>query len=225
MKEWQTYLPEEDRKIYEKGGFQKGQSFGNKPALLIIDVLPSFTGTKPMSILEAIDEYNTSCGMAAWESMPKIKELLDSARKAIINVTFVKPDPLNKHFVGGTIKGTFTKDEIVRIFDMPIHPMVEPLANEYICKKTKASAFFETSLATYLHRERVDSLLVTGCTTSGCVRASAIDGWNHGFSVFVVEECVFDRSRHSHLTSLYELNAKYASVITLGEAKEFLDKS
>lgn len=222
MREWQIYLPEEDRKIYEKGGFLGLQSFGKKPALMIIDVVLSFTGTKPMEVLEAINEYNTSCGMAAWEALPKIKELLDTARAVGINVTFIKGNPVDKYFVGNTTKGTFTKEEVFRKHGVPIHPMIQPLDSEYVCEKIRASAFFGTPLATYLYKERIDCLLVTGCTTSGCVRASAIDGWNCGFPVFIVEECVFDRSRHSHLTSLYELNAKYANVITLEEAKKFL---
>jgi nicotinamidase-related amidase len=222
MSEWQTYLPDEDRKIYDKAGYSEKQPFGKKPALLIIDVVLSWTGTKPMDIFEAIDEYKSSCGRAAWESLPKIKELLDTAREVGINVTFIKGNPVNKYFVGSSSKRALTKDEIFQTFGAPIHPMVQPLDTEYVCEKTRASAFFGTPLATYLHKEGIDCLLVSGCTTSGCVRSSALDAWNHGFPVFVVEECVFDRSRHSHLTALYELNAKFATVITLEEAKQLL---
>lgn len=223
MREWQSYLPEEDRTIYEKANYAKKQPFGIKPALLIIDVVTSFTGTKPMEIMDAINEYPSSCGMAAWESLPRIRELLDRAREKNINVSYIKGNPVNKYFIGDTTKGNYTREDIFKKYDVPIHPMVQPRDNEYICEKTRASAFFGTPLATYLYREKIDCLLIAGCTTSGCVRSSTIDGWNCGFPGFIVEECVFDRSRHSHLTSLYELNAKYATVITLEEAKDFLN--
>jgi nicotinamidase-related amidase len=222
MREWQTYFPEEDRKIYESGGYSKKQPLGRKPALLIIDVIMSFTGTRPMPVLEAIKEFPTSCGQAAWDAIPKIRELLDASRAAGIGVVFIKGNPMDKLFAGQATKGSLTWDEAFTKYDPPIHPMVEPRPGEYICQKSKASAFFGTPLASYLTRTGVDSVLLTGCVTSGCVRSTAIDAWNCGFAPFVVEEGVFDRSRHSHLTSLFELNAKYATVITIEEARAYL---
>jgi nicotinamidase-related amidase len=224
MREWQTYLPEEDRKIYEKAGFSGKLPFGKKPALIIIDVVLSFTGTRPMPILEAIEEFPTSCGQAAWDALPKIKELLEASRAAGINVVFIKGNPIDKYFAGDTTKGFLDRDESFSKYDHPIHPMIEPLPNEYICQKSKGSAFFGTPLSSHLTRNGIDCVLISGCVTSGCVRATTIDAWNSGFTTFVVEEAVFDRSRHSHLTSLFELNAKYATVITLEEAKGYLAK-
>ena len=224
MREWKTYLPEEDRRIYEKAGYSARQPFGKNPALVIIDVVLSFTGTRPMPILEAIEEYPTSCGQAAWDALPKIKELLETSRAAGIKVVFIKGSPIDKSFAGDTTKGGPTRDEAFRKLDHPIHPMVAPLPTEYICEKSKGSAFFGTPLAAALTRTGIDCVLISGCVTSGCVRATAIDAWNSGFVPFVVEETVFDRSRHSHLTSLFELNAKYATVITLEEAKGYLVK-
>jgi maleamate amidohydrolase len=222
MQEWQTYLPEEDRRIYEKAGYSTRQPFRKNPALIVIDVVLSFTGTHPMPILEAIEEYPSSCGQAAWDALPKIKELLEASRDAGINVVFIKANPVDQYFAGATTKGMLARDETFNKFDHPIHPMVAPLPTEYVCQKSKGSAFFGTPLAAYLTRNGIDSVLISGCVTSGCVRASAIDAWNAGFAPFVVEEAVFDRSRHSHLTSLFELNAKYATVVTLAEAKNHL---
>jgi nicotinamidase-related amidase len=222
MKEWQTYLPEEDRKIYEKAGFSGKLPFGKKPALIIIDVVLSFTGTRPMPILEAIEEFPTSCGQAAWDALPKIKGLLEASRATGINVVFIKGDPIDKYFAGDTTKGFFNRDETFSKYDHPIHPMITPLPTEYVVQKSKGSAFFGTPLSSYLTRNGIDCVLISGCVTSGCVRATAIDAWNSGFTTFVVEEAVFDRSRHSHLTSLFELNAKYATVITLAETKDYL---
>ena len=222
MREWQAYLPEEDRKIYEKAGFSTSQSFGKNPALIIIDVVLSFTGTRPMPILEAIEEFPTSCGQAAWDALPKIKELLEASRVAGITVVFVKGNPLDRYFTGGTTKRDMPRNDVFSKYDSPIHPMVEPLSTEYVCQKSKGSAFFGTNLQSHLCRRGTDCVLIAGCVTSGCVRATTIDAWNSGFSPFVVEEAVFDRSRHSHLTSLFELNAKYSTVITLVEAQNYL---
>lgn len=222
MREWQTYLPEEDRKIYEKAGYSAKQPFGKNPALILIDVVLSFTGTRPMPIIEAIEEFPTSCGQAAWDALPKIKELLEASRLAGIKVVFIKGNPMDKYFAGDTTKGVLTRDETFSKYDHPIHPMVGPLPTEYVVQKSKGSAFFGTPLTSYLTRNGIDCVLISGCVTSGCVRATTIDAWNSGFVPFVVEEAVFDRSRHSHLTSLFELNAKYATVITLEEAKGYL---
>ena len=222
MKEWQTYLPDLDRKIYEKAGYCTRQPFGKRPALIIIDVVLSFTGTRPLPILEAIEEFPTSCGQAAWDALPRIKELLEASRNAGIRVVFIKGNPNDKYFAGDTTKGSLTRDETFSKYDHPIHPLVAPLPTEYVCQKAKGSAFFGTPLAAYLTRMGADSVLIAGCVTSGCVRATTIDAWNSGFPPFVVEEAVFDRSRHSHLTSLFELNAKYATVVSLEETKNYL---
>jgi maleamate amidohydrolase len=224
MKEWQTYLPELDREVYEKAGYCMRQPFGKNPALIIIDVVISFTGTRPMPILEAIEEFPTSCGQAAWDALPKIKELLEASRDAGIHVVFIKGSPYDKYFAGDTTKGSLTREETFSKFDHPIHPIVAPLPTEYVCQKTKGSAFFGTPLASHLTRKGTDSVLIAGCVTSGCVRATTIDAWNSGFPAFVVEETVFDRSRHSHLTSLFELNAKYATVVSLEETRSYLAK-
>ena len=82
MREWEAFVPEEERKIYEKAGYKGKEKFGVNPALIIIDVITGFTGTKPMPVMEAIDEFPTSCGQVAWEALPKIKELLHACRDA-----------------------------------------------------------------------------------------------------------------------------------------------
>ena len=102
--------------------------------------------------------------------------------------------------------------------------MIKPRANEFIVRKARASAFFGTHLITYLVRKNIDCLLVAGTSTCGCVRGTVLDGYSFGYPVFVVEECVFDRSRTSHLVNLFEMNAKYASVIQLKEALDYVNK-
>ena len=104
MKEWQTFFPEEERKIYEKAGYIGRQPFGRNPALLIIDVILGFTGTKPMEIMEAIEEFPTSCGKVAWEALPKIRELLHACREAEIPVVYSTGDSEFKAAIGNATK-------------------------------------------------------------------------------------------------------------------------
>ena len=101
--------------------------------------------------------------------------------------------------------------------------MIKPLPSELVIKKTKASAFFGTPLREVLHDLNIDSLLICGTTTSGCVRASIVDAFSHGLRCFLVEECAFDRFELSHLVNLWDINAKYADVITLDEAIGHID--
>lgn len=221
MREWEKIMPDIDRRIYEKAGYGKRQSFGNKPALLVIDMILAFTGTKPVETLEAIEEFRTSCGKAAWQAMPGIRKLVHACRERKIPIVYSTSDTNFIEAMGNATKRakerTTTKD-----IAMEFPKMIRPQAGEFIVRKARASAFFGTHLITYLVGKGVDSLLVTGCTTSGCVSGTVLDGYSYGFSVFVVEECVFDRSRFSHLVNLYEMNSKYGTVISLDESLAYV---
>ena len=225
MASWRTIFPEEDRAIYDQAGFgQRKLSFGSKPALLIVDVVESFTGKPNQDIRTSIEEYRTSCGEAAWEALPRIRQLLDAARQTGILVVYTKGDPEFKFYCGGSTKsdGPQETTETIRLHSTPIAAMIAPQNGEFVLRKTKASAFFGTPLPTYLHQRGIDSLLVCGTSTSGCVRATVVDAHSHGYPTFVVDECCFDRSQFSHLVNLYEMNAKYADVISLQEALDLL---
>ena len=221
MREWEQFIPEEERKIYEKAGYKGKQAFGRNPALLIIDVILGFTGTRPMEIMEAIDEFPTSCGKVAWEALPKIRQLLVACREAEVPVVYSTSDPEFKAAFGNATKRA-VKEKDFEDLAMEFPEMIKPAEGEFIVRKARASAFFGTHLITYLVNRGVDSLLVAGTTTCGCVRGTVLDGYSYGFPVFVVEECVFDRSRTSHLVNLFEMNAKYANVIRLDEALSYV---
>src|SRR3989338_1570439 len=217
MKEWQKIFPEEERRIYEKAGYKGKQAFGRNPALLIIDVILGFTGTRPMEVMEAIEEFPTSCGKVAWEALPNIRKLLNACRAAEVPVVYSTSDPEFKAAFGNATKRAVDATDYERRA-MEFPELIKPAEGEFIVRKARASAFFGTHLITYLVHKGVDSLLVTGTSTCGCVRGTVLDGCSYGFPVFLVEECVFDRSRTSHLVNLFEMNSKYANVITLAEA-------
>lgn len=222
MRPWEEAIPEFDRRVYEKGGFSGSREFGKRPALLVIDVVESWTGSRPMDVLEAIEEYRTACGESAWQALPRIRQLLDACRQAGLPIVFTLGDPEEKVTVGDSTKRAKDPDETRRIHRAPIPEIVAPRPGEFQLVKPKASAFFGTPLVTYLTQRGVNSLLVAGTSTSGCVQATVNDGHAYGFKVFVVEECVFDRSEFLHNVYLYNMNAKYADVITLEQALEYV---
>lgn len=215
MKEWKKIFPIEDREIYEAGGFTGDQEPGEKPALLIIDVVESFTGRKGISIEESQKEYPTSCGARAWSAVDNIKKLLNKFREKDLTVIYVKGNPVTRYHCGSATKATQNKAICNKVHSASIVKEIAPGKDEFVLEKTKASAFFCTPLVSCLNRLGIDTLYISGCVTSGCIRASVIDAYSYGYKVFVVEECVFDRSLFSHFVNLYEMNVKYADVITI----------
>lgn len=213
---WKDVVPERDRAILEKADFGGRQPWGRRPALLIVDVVRSFTGSKPQDVMDAINEYNTSCGNSAWETLPRMRQVLDAARASRIPVIYTKGDPDYKAICGGSVKNE-NAERARRLHSTPIADEIAPLPDEFVIRKTKASAFFETPLAIYLVRHAIDLLVVMGTSTSGCVRASVVDGFSHGYPVFVVSDGCFDRSDFFHNAHLYDMNTKYATVVDAAE--------
>jgi maleamate amidohydrolase len=218
---WRTVFPERDRQIYEAARFGGLLEPGRQPAVMVIDVVESFASPAKEDIFDAIGEYRTSCGAAGADAIENIASLLDLAREVQVPVVYTKGSVVDKFHAGDSVKGT-RPDEVASVYGAPIVSRIAPLESEYVLEKTKASAFFGTPMSSFLQRHGVDTLLVCGTSTSGCVRASVVDAFSHGYHVWVVEDCVFDRSAMSHAVNLYEMNQKYASVVTLDDASDYL---
>lgn len=214
-------MPSTDREVYERARFGEPAPLGGRMALLIVDVVESFVGTRREDVLTAIDDYRTSCGSQGWDRIESIQTLLSAGRDAGIPVVFTKGSVADKYHCGDSVKGTDLAD-IARNYSAPIPEPIAPLDGEYVLEKAKASAFFGTPLMSFLHRHGVESLLVCGTTTSGCVRSTVVDACSYNYEVFVVEDCVFDRSQFSNDVNLYEMNAKYATVVGLSAVLKHL---
>lgn len=221
MRKWEAVFTDADREVLGKSGYGRKQPFGKSPALLIIDVTLEFLGTE-QPVLQSIrsKKYRASCGEAGWMAVRAIQNLVQVCRTNGVPVVYVKGDNTTRHLCG------FTS---VKMWDTRPNPQVDkipdviaPQPSDLVVCKTRASAFFGTPLAIALRTMGIDSLLVTGVSTSGCVRASVVDAFSHGFTCFVVEECVFDRFELSHLVNLFDMDAKYADVITLDEATKYV---
>jgi maleamate amidohydrolase len=221
--DWRTVFPEEERRIYEAAGFGRPMAFGDRPCLLVVDVVESFAGAPGQDIYTSIQEYRTSCGTAGETAVANMAQLIQACRRAAVPVAYTKGSVTNKFHCGDSVKGT-RPDEVARIYGAPIVSSVAPVEGEYVLEKTKSSAFFGTPLTSYLHARGVNTLFICGTATSGCVRATVVDAFSHGYRVFVVEDCVFDRSQLSHAVSLYEMNAKYGSVVPMATVREHLER-
>ena len=224
---WWEELFHDQMTAYGKMLSREPQSLGARPAVVVVDVVQSFVGSRRQTLAEAVAEFPTSCGPAAWDALPHIRATIEAARRAGAPVIYTTAAPGSAERFGGTVKGELSGMD--NPMDWPhaqdIPDEIAPRAGEPVIQKPKASAFFCTPILAYLHRQRVDSLIVTGCTTSGCVRATVVDCFSNGYPTFVVEEACFDRAKLSHGVSLFEMNAKYADVVSVDEAIGMLDRA
>ena len=199
---------------YARGGFGQSLMFGRRPALLVIDFVQAYL--VPGSPLYAGVEAARDGAVA----------LLAAAREARIPV-------IHTHVTyqrGGRDGGIFfRKIPALACFEAGAHPELaafapglEPIMGETVIAKQYASAFFGTSLASTLTTLGVDTVLIAGVSTSGCVRASAVDCCQHGFVPAVVRDAVGDRAPAPHEANLFDLQAKYAEVIDLATARRYL---
>jgi len=225
---WDRFLTEQD-----KGSLQhkepKKIGFGQNPALLLIDLYRWVFGDKPEPLLEAIKTWPGSCGMAGWNALPYIQELLAKAREVdmpIIHVTGLDGVML-EHWSfrrDGGKRANMTKEQLERMrrkFD--IVDEVKPRPGETVLKKSSPSAFWGTPLVGHLNFLGIDTIIACGESTSGCVRASVVDGATNRMRMIVAEECVFDRHEACHAINLFDMNQKYADVLPLAEILAYLD--
>jgi maleamate amidohydrolase len=219
MRCWERMIPEQDRAIYEKAQFGGKSQWGNIPCLLIVDVMWSFVGSKPVDVLDAIEEYPTACGKAGWDAMVQIERALAVFRDLALPVVHVRSDPNTDNLFGVTVRKSERRLN-AKAYEFP--EQVSPHEGEPVIVKTRASSFFRTPLDVLLRKAGMDTLVIAGSTTSGCVRATCIDAHSSGFNCFLLEEGCFDRSLVSHAVSLFELNMKYATVLSVDDLNQEL---
>jgi maleamate amidohydrolase len=199
---------------YAQAGFGQTLSPGPRPALILIDLVRAYFEPGAELYMGA---NSRSCLEAA-------AEVLETARTAGIPILHTRVS----YTPGGADGGVFfQKVGALRHFagDSPlgdIMPEVAPRSNEVVVIKQYASAFFGTSVAATLTAARVDTLVITGVSTSGCVRATAVDAVQHGFIPIVVRDAVGDRDHRPHEANLFDLQAKYAEVLDSGTVGDYL---
>jgi len=224
---WDRCLTDLDREVYAAAGFGHRSGFGTRPAILIIDVQYRTCGEAAKPILEAIQEYKTSCGEVGWNAVHTIERLLSLARPKGVPIIYPVVERKDRFDTGRW------KDKIPAIADKTsyigdrgtqIIESIQPQPGDVVVSKRYASAFFGTPLMTYLNDLDRDTVIVTGATTSGCVRATVADAFSFGFHVVVVEDGVFDRGEVSHAINLFDMDQKYADVMPSEEIMAYLQQ-
>jgi maleamate amidohydrolase len=218
---WDGIIPEEEIRAYHAAGFGRKSGLGKRPALLIIDVQYRTTGTVRLPFWESIKEFPTSCGDVAWDAVANIKRLMDLFRANSWPVLYPYVAP-KEFFDKGRLAEKVPALMGVAAKGYEFVPDIAPAEGDVLLPKKHPSAFFGTPLASYLIDAGADSVVVTGCTTSGCVRGSVVDAFAYNFRVLVPEDAVYDRSRTSHAVNLFDMASKYADVMSTTDALSHL---
>jgi maleamate amidohydrolase len=198
---------------YKIAGFGNAAQRGPRPAILVVDFSYGFTDIT----------YPTAADMS--EPVAATSRLLDVARSRSVPIAFttISYDEAHIHTLPWLRKasGMAALRSGSRLVD--IDERLARRAQEPLILKLGASAFFGTPLATILAAWQTDTLIVTGATTSGCVRASVVDAVQHGYDVLVPEECVADRARGPHQANLFDIQQKYGDVIPVAAAIRYVE--
>jgi nicotinamidase-related amidase len=228
---WERFLTEQDR-AHLAGSQTYSVGVGSRPALLLIDLYYGVFGDRPEPLVEAIKSWPSSCGPAAWDALPHLQRLLGAAREAGISVVHVHQNSCDvpANWFEAAHPGRprsygddpAARDRWARRYQ--IVPQLAPREGEAVIQKLGASAFWSTPLMAHLTHLGIDTLLVGGESTSGCVRASVVDGCQNRLRVSVVEECVFDRHQAAHALNLFDMDQKYADVIAVDDAVAYLER-
>ena len=198
-----------------EGFGQKGGGVGRRPALVIIDMNNGFTDPDSPLVCELDD------------TVEAIRRLLDAARRAEAPVVYTTVSYGEGDRV--TAKAFIDKVPVLLTLEagsrwVEIDERIAPRPGEPVLNKLFASAFFGTPLASMLASHGCDSVIVTGASTSGCVRATVVDVLQHGYRPVVPREAVGDRNQAAHEANLYDIDAKYGDVVSVDDVVEHLEE-
>lgn len=224
MSSWDHYLSEADRAVLARGRWAQRGGVGQRPVLLIIDAQNYMAGVRGGEQAA----YPASCGEIGWQAIDQIARLLGVARRCAVPIVFTRLiiDPAVAN-AGGVLTRKIGSEVSDFMFFAGTHgsEIVAPLApasDELVLEKKRFSAFFGTPLLSHLIALGVDTLIVTGGSTSNCVRATVVDGASFDFRVIVPREAVFDRIPVCHEISLFDMHRAYADVLDCAAVAEYL---
>jgi maleamate amidohydrolase len=214
---WKDVVTQEILKTYTP--YHRETYIGQRPALLAIDLYNLAYEGGPKEPHELVDTHKSSCGVYAYNAIKPTEELFALARSLKIPIFYTTTETRKE---ANPDKVYATNRQRVKIDPQAfeIREEFKPEADDVVIFKERASGFFGTPLIAHLTQKGIDSLIVCGESTSGCVRASSVDGYSLGYHVSIVEECVFDRSPLSHKVNLFDMHHKYCDVMKLDEVKE-----
>jgi maleamate amidohydrolase len=217
---WKDVIPPDVLDIYSK--YKRKVFVGPNAALLAIDLYECVYAGGAKPVKELVRQYGSSCGEYAYAAIEPTKRLFAAARAAGLPVFYSTSDTRSAsapNFVAATKRNRPPVDPA----DYAIRPEFKPQPGDVVITKQRASEFFGTPLIAHLTQLGIQTLIVCGESTSGCVRATCVDAYSHGFHVVLVEECCFDRSLLSHKVNLFDMHHKYADVMHVDAVIAHLD--
>ncbi|WP_209427675.1 isochorismatase family protein [Pararhodobacter sp. SW119] len=216
LEKWAGTIPEEDLATYRKGGFGARIGIGTRPALLNIDTTWMF-----------VDPAFDMCGREMPQLTANLTGITETFRRLGLPIYYSRRDnrahPVRRGIWNLKLKVAeshgYTSDP--RADEWP--DAYAPRKEDVVVEKNKPSCFFSTPLESFLRYDRVDTLIVVGISTSGCVRAAVTDAFSHNFRVIVVEDAVGDRSPMAHRANLFDMDMKFADVESLADVTAELE--
>ena len=203
---------QETAEDYRRKGFMNRSGYGTKPALLVVDFIYGFTDpTTPLG-----GDFSKELAVTA--------DLLETFRAAQLPIVYTTIAYEPGFEDGGVFVKKVPSLKILEVGSkmIDVDNRIRPRPDEYVALKKYASAFFNTDIDAYLKARSVDTIIMTGCTTSGCIRASAIDSMQYGYLTVVVEEGVGDRAQGPHDANLFDIDAKYGDVVSVDEVNSYM---
>lgn len=198
--------------VYDRAGFGRPVERGSRPAVVVVDFSNAFTDPAQPTGADMTDAVLATV------------QVLDQARAAELPVVFttIAYDPGQVATLAWLRKATGMAALTLGSPLVELDARLGARPDEHVVVKTGASAFFGTALATYLASVRADTVIVTGATTSGCVRATVVDAVQHGYPVLVPRDCVADRAAAPHTANLFDIQEKYGDVVDLDDVLSYL---
>jgi nicotinamidase-related amidase len=226
MPNWDSLLSAQDKRVLASWAKTKPDGVGRRPALLIVDAYYEALGLEREPIEKSIKRWPMSCGLEGWKAIDATVGLLAAARENKIPVVFTRniedfPSP----WVRWADSKRISLDHLPAAHQARRNQIVDelqPRDDELVIEKAAPSAFGSTPLLFHLNYLGVDTLIVCGETTSGCVRATVVDGSMYRFRVLIVEDCCFDRIQASHEMNLFDMHMKYGDVVDSATAIDFI---
>jgi nicotinamidase-related amidase len=217
VRPWSGVVTDDDERRYEAAGFGKPVGIGSRPALLIIDAQYRTVGMTPKPFFQSVEEeFTTSCGETGWDALENVAELLPVFRRngwPVLYPHVAPKESFDNGRLGAKVPGIMNiAEEGYKFVDI-----IAPEPGEILLPKRHPSAFFGTPLLSYLIERQIDTLVITGATTSGCVRGTVVDGFSYNFRVLVPHDAVYDRSETVHKVNLFDMAQKYADVASTQE--------
>lgn len=219
---WKDVIPAGDLKLYAP--YARETFVGPSPAFLAIDLYNSAYRGGPGLPIDLDQRYPNSCGIYAHRAIEPTKQLFAAVRRAGLQIFYCTQDTRPNNRPAGAVSTRRTMESPATVAELyGIYHEFTPQTSDVVITKQRASIFQGTPFLSHLNLLGIHSLIICGESTSGCVRASAVDAYSNGFHVSIVEECTYDRAELTHKVNLFDLHHKYCDVMHLDEVVAHLE--